>query len=195
MIRETTQAQAPKVAAEIAHRPAHRRRPVQERGRARRAHRASARPGRRKPSSASPCRRRFTSSRARCARIESWLKAEDVSKRTIALEIRVEEDLLGTRPGDSPPAADDAPAAGLSPSPPNRESASASSTAWSPSSRWCGCSSHGSTTTRSSSTRPAPPPPVLPPAIRQEVETLEATQDEIRDSLAKIGERLPVAGQ
>jgi hypothetical protein len=31
----------------------------------------------------------------------------------------------------------------------------------------------------------------LPPALRREVETLEATQDEIRDSLAKIAERLP----
>ncbi len=31
----------------------------------------------------------------------------------------------------------------------------------------------------------------LPPPIRQEVESLEATQDEIRDSLAKIAERLP----
>ena len=31
----------------------------------------------------------------------------------------------------------------------------------------------------------------LPPAVRHEVETLEATQDEIRESLAKIAERLP----
>ena len=38
-------------------------------------------------------------------------------------------------------------------------------------------------------TRPAAA--TLPPPLRQEVETLEATQDEIRDSLAKIGERLP----
>ena len=38
-------------------------------------------------------------------------------------------------------------------------------------------------------TRPAASTP--PPALRREVETLEATQDEIRDSLAKIGERLP----
>ncbi len=38
-------------------------------------------------------------------------------------------------------------------------------------------------------TRPAVP--TLPPALRREVETLEATQDEIRDSLAKIAERLP----
>ena len=38
-------------------------------------------------------------------------------------------------------------------------------------------------------TRPAPP--TVPPVLRREVETLEATQDEIRDSLAKIAERLP----
>ena len=38
-------------------------------------------------------------------------------------------------------------------------------------------------------TRPAAS--TLPPAIRREVETLESTQDEIRDSLAKIAERLP----
>ncbi len=31
-----------------------------------------------------------------------------------------------------------------------------------------------------------------PPALRREVETLEATQEEIRDALAKISERLPV---
>jgi hypothetical protein len=37
--------------------------------------------------------------------------------------------------------------------------------------------------------------PTLPPAIREEVETLEVTQDEIRDSLAKIGERLPFPDQ
>jgi hypothetical protein len=30
----------------------------------------------------------------------------------------------------------------------------------------------------------------LPPVLRREIETLEATQDEIRDSLAKIAERL-----
>jgi hypothetical protein len=30
-----------------------------------------------------------------------------------------------------------------------------------------------------------------PPALRRDVETLEATQDEIRESLAKIAERLP----
>ena len=38
-------------------------------------------------------------------------------------------------------------------------------------------------------TRPAAS--TLPPAVRREVETLEATQDEIRDALAKIAERLP----
>ena len=38
-------------------------------------------------------------------------------------------------------------------------------------------------------TRPAAP--ALPAALRGEVETLEVTQDEIRDSLANIGERLP----
>ena len=36
-----------------------------------------------------------------------------------------------------------------------------------------------------------PPHRRPPPALRREVETLEATQDEIRDSLAKIAERLP----
>jgi len=41
-------------------------------------------------------------------------------------------------------------------------------------------------------TRPAPPE--LPPALRREVEALEASQDEIRDSLAKIAERLENPG-
>jgi hypothetical protein len=33
--------------------------------------------------------------------------------------------------------------------------------------------------------------PASAPTVRNEVETLESTQDEIRDSLAKIAERLP----
>jgi hypothetical protein len=36
-----------------------------------------------------------------------------------------------------------------------------------------------------------PPAAPAPPAVKRDIETLEATQDEIRDSLAKIAERLP----
>ncbi len=38
--------------------------------------------------------------------------------------------------------------------------------------------------------RPATASLSLPPTLKREVETLESTQDEIRDSLAKIAERL-----
>ena len=46
-------------------------------------------------------------------------------------------------------------------------------------------------TTPSWSTRLAPLHQQLPPDLRREVESLESTQDEIRDSLEKIAERLP----
>ena len=38
---------------------------------------------------------------------------------------------------------------------------------------------------------PASPLPPALPSLKREVETLESTQDEIRDALAKIAERLP----
>ena len=49
----------------------------------------------------------------------------------------------------------------------------------------------GSTTTPSGWTRTGRHRIVAPPCTLREVETLETTQDEIRDSLAKIAERLP----
>ena len=47
--------------------------------------------------------------------IEGWLKSDDVSARTIAIETRVEEDLLALDSGGPPPAAHDPAAAWLAP--------------------------------------------------------------------------------
>ncbi len=45
-------------------------------------------------------------------------------------------------------------------------------------------------TTRWGSTSPGPVPSDLPSELRREIEALEGSQDEIRESLAKIAERL-----
>ena len=39
-------------------------------------------------------------------------------------------------------------------------------------------------------TRPAPATAALTPALRREVEALESTQEEVRDSLSKVAERI-----
>ncbi len=122
--------------------------------------------------------------------IEIWLKAGDVATRTIALETRVEEDLLKMievvrrLPPTTPPAPD----APLPSDPRARERELNRLVAELKMVRMIQ-SRLNDDTVGVDKTRPAAT--TLPPPLRQEVETLEATQDEIRDSLAKIGERLP----
>ena len=189
-IRETTQAQAPRVAAEVADGPDRGGRPVEERGRAGRSAPSTCSPWSRRPSSASPCRRRSASFSREMRSIEGWLKAGDVAPRTIALETRVEEDLLGHAPGGPPAPPHHTAAAGhaapLGPEgtraraqPPGRRAQD-------------GPDAPGAAQRRHGRGRqdPAGHRTALPPALRREVEALEATQDEIRDSLAKIAERL-----
>ncbi len=127
----------------------------------------------------------------RCGTIESWLKAEDVSKRTITLEIRVEEDLLALVQAIRrlPPTTPPPPGEPLPSEPRERERELNRLVAELKMVRLLQSRLNDDTVVVDK-TRPAAP--TLPPAIRQELETLEATQDEIRDSLVKIGERLPV---
>jgi hypothetical protein len=123
--------------------------------------------------------------------IEGWLKAGDVSARTIALETRVEEDLLGMLqairrlpPGTPPPPGTPLPSGDR-----EREREINRMVAELKMIRLLQ-SRLNDDTIGVDKTRPTPPPADLTPALRREVEALEANQDEIRDSLAKIAERL-----
>jgi hypothetical protein len=122
--------------------------------------------------------------------IEGWLKAGDVAPRTVALETRVEEDLLGLIQAIRrlPPGTPPAPGTLLSSDARERERELNRLIAELTMVRMLQ-SRLNDDTVGVDKTRPAPP--TLPPAVRREVETLEATQEEIRDSLAKIAERLP----
>jgi hypothetical protein len=122
--------------------------------------------------------------------IEGWLKAGDVASRTIALETRIEEDLLGLvqairrLPATTPPP----PGAPLSADLRERERELNRLIAELKMVRMIQARLNDDTV-GVDKTRPAAS--TLPPAVRREVETLETTQDEIRDALAKIAERLP----
>jgi hypothetical protein len=122
-------------------------------------------------------------------RIEGWLKAADVASRTVDLETRVEEDLLTLvhavrrLPPQTPPT----PGSSLSSDPRERERELNRLIAELKMVRMIQSRLNDDTVgvdkTRSAAS-------TLPPVVRREVETLESTQDEIRDSLAKIAERL-----
>jgi len=121
--------------------------------------------------------------------IEGWLKAGDVSARTIALEVRVEEDLLGMLqavrrlpPGTPPP-----PGTPLPSDPRERERELNRLVAELKMVRLLQSRLNDDTL---GVDRSRTVPSGLTPALRREVEALEANQDEIRDSLAKIAERL-----
>ena len=122
--------------------------------------------------------------------IEGWLKAGDVASRTVALETRVEEDLLALVQAVRrlPPTTPPTPGSPLSSDPRERERELNRLIAELKMVRMIQ-SRLNDDTVGVDKTRPAAS--TLPPAVRREVETLEATQDEIRDSLAKIAERLP----
>ncbi len=123
--------------------------------------------------------------------IEGWLKSGDVAVRTVALETRIEEDLLALVQAiirRLSPATPPAPGTPLSLDARVRERELNRLVAELKMVRMIQARLNDDTvgvdkTRLSASTSP--------PAIRREVETLEATQDEIRDSLAKIAERLP----
>jgi hypothetical protein len=121
--------------------------------------------------------------------IEGWLKAGNVSSRTIDLEIRVEEDLLGLLQAVRrlPPTTPPPPGTPLSADLRERERELNRLIAELKMVRMLQARLNDDTA-GVDKTRPASA--TLPPAVRHEVETLEASQDEIRDSLAKISERL-----
>ncbi len=121
--------------------------------------------------------------------IEGWLKAGDVAPRTIAMETRLEEDMVKLAgairrlPSQTPPA----PGTALPLNARERERELSRLIAELTMVRMLQARLNDDTVGVDKS-RPAAS--TLPPAFRREVETLESTQDEIRDSLAKIVERL-----
>jgi hypothetical protein len=123
--------------------------------------------------------------------IETWLAAGDVAARTIAMESRLEDDLLGLMESVRrlPPTTPPDPTAPLPTEARARERELNRLVAELKMVRMIQFRLNDDTVGVDKS-RPAATN--LPPAVRHEVETLEATQDEIRDSLAKIGERLPL---
>ena len=122
--------------------------------------------------------------------IEGWLKQADVAAHTIALETRVEEDLLALVQAVRrlPPTTPPPPGSSLPTEARERERELNRLIAELKMVRMIQVRLNDDTV-QVDKTRPAAAN--LPPAIRREVETLESTQDEIRDSLAKIAERLP----
>jgi hypothetical protein len=123
--------------------------------------------------------------------IEGWLKAGDVAARTVALETRLEEDLLTLSQviRRLPPTTPPSPGTPLSFDPRERERELNRLIAELKMVRMIQ-SRLNDDTVAVDKTRVAASA-TSTPAIRREVETLELTQDEIRDSLAKIAERLP----
>jgi hypothetical protein len=123
--------------------------------------------------------------------LEGWLKAGDVAPRTTVLETRVEEDLLGLVQAiirRLSPATPPAPGATLSNEVRERERELNRLVAELKMVRMIQARLNDDTVTVDKSRAPAAPPA---PALRRDVETLESTQEEIRDALAKISERLP----
>jgi hypothetical protein len=123
--------------------------------------------------------------------IEGWLKGGDVATRTVALETRVEEDLLAlvqTIIRRLSPATPPAPGTPLSFDVRERERELNRLVAELKMVRMIQSRLNDDTVGVDKARLAAA---ASPPAIRRDVETLEATQDEIRESLAKIAERLP----
>jgi hypothetical protein len=122
--------------------------------------------------------------------VEGWLKAGDAAPHTAALETRVEEDLLKLTQAIRrlPPTTPPPPGTPLPTELRERERELNRMVAELTMVRMLQSRLNDDTIAVDKS-RPAAA--ALPPTVRREVETLEDTQDEIRDSLAKILERLP----
>ncbi len=123
--------------------------------------------------------------------IEGWLKGGDVAARTVALETRVEEDLLALVQAiirRLSPATPPAPGTPLSLDVRERERELNRLVAELKMVRMIQSRLNDDTVGVDKARLAAA---ASPPALRRDVETLEATQDEIRESLAKIAERLP----
>jgi hypothetical protein len=125
-------------------------------------------------------------------KVEEWLKEVDASARTVTLEKRVEDDLLGLLEAVRrlPPTTPPPPGTPLPSNPRARVRELNRLIAELKMIRLLQ-SRLNDDTVGVDKTRPAPP--VLTPELRREIEALKSSQEEIRDSLAKIGSRLEPA--
>ena len=121
--------------------------------------------------------------------VEGWLKEADASARTVAMEKRIEDDLLGLLqavrrlpPTTPPPTGSPLPSDLL-----ERERELNRLVAELKTIRLLQ-SRLNDDTFGVDKARPAPP--ALPPALRREIESLEGTQEDLRESLSKIAERI-----
>jgi hypothetical protein len=121
--------------------------------------------------------------------VQGWLKEGDVAPRTLALATRLEEDLLGLLQAVRrlPPTTPPSPGTPLSSDGRERERELNRLVAELKMVRMLQWRLNDDTV---GVDKNRPTASTLPPALKRDVETLEATQDEIRDSLAKIAERL-----
>jgi len=121
--------------------------------------------------------------------IEEWLKAADASARTVTLEKRVEEDLLGLLEAMRrlPPTTPPPPGAPLPTEPRARERELNRLIAELKMIRLLQTRLNDDTIAVDGS---RPKTPILTPALRLEIESLKSSQEEIRDSLAKIARQL-----
>jgi hypothetical protein len=122
--------------------------------------------------------------------VEGWLKDADASPRTIAMEKRIEEDLLALLqavrrlpPTTPPPTGTPLPSDLL-----DRERELNRLIAELKTIRLLQTRLNDDTTGVDTSRRAAGA--TLPPALRREIEALEASQDDLRESLSKISERI-----
>ncbi len=119
------------------------------------------------------------------------LESGDVSDRSIAMETRIEQDLAGIAgavrrlPSETPPP----PGTPLSTNPRERERELNRMIAELTMVRMLQARLNDDTV---GVDRDRPAAKNLPPAVRREIEGLEATQDEVREALAKIGDRLSI---
>ena len=121
--------------------------------------------------------------------VEGWLKDADASARTVAMEKRIEDDLLGLLqavrrlpPTTPPPTGSPLPSDLL-----DRERELNRLVAELKTIRLLQ-SRLNDDTVGVDKARPAPT--TLPPALRREIEALEASQEDLRESLSKIAERI-----
>ena len=121
--------------------------------------------------------------------VQGWLKEGDVAPRTLALATRLEEDLLGLLQAVRrlPPTTPPSPGTPLSSDGRERERELNRLVAELKMVRMLQWRLNDDTV---GVDKDRPAASTLPPALKREIETLEVTQDEIRDSLAKIAERL-----
>lgn len=121
--------------------------------------------------------------------VEGWLKEADASPRTVAMEKRIEEDLLGLLQAVRrlPPTTPPLPGDPLPADARERERELNRLIAELKMIRLLQVRLNDDTT---GVDKTRPKVPSLPPALRKEVEALESTQEELRENLSKVAERI-----